>query len=51
MGDVVNIIGKVYKCKVIGTNGVTDPSQVNSSAEWEYLSELAMFKLFGRIEE
>ncbi len=51
MDDVVSVNGKVYKCKVMSTNGVAEPSQVDSSAEWEYLSELAVFKLFGRIAE
>ncbi|KXY39797.1 hypothetical protein [Bacillus mycoides] len=40
----------IRTCKVIGTNGVTDPLQVSSDSAWKYSIRLAMFKLFDEIE-
>lgn len=41
----------IRTCKVIGTNRITDPSQVNSDTAWKYSHELVMFKLFDEIDD
>ncbi|EMI9090650.1 hypothetical protein ACQVPW_13615 [Bacillus cereus] len=40
----------IRTCKVIETNGVTNPPQVNSDTAWKYLYELVMFRLFDEME-
>ncbi|QWH18728.1 hypothetical protein EXW62_17230 [Bacillus mycoides] len=44
------MVSLIRTCKVIGTNGVTDPLQVSSDTAWKYSNRLTMFKLFDEIE-
>ncbi|MFE4764213.1 right-handed parallel beta-helix repeat-containing protein [Bacillus mycoides] len=50
-GDIVRANGNVYKCLVTVTNDVTEPSKVDGNTKWEYLGDMAVLKLFGKILE